>query len=246
MGKNSNQKKKKQIQKKQYKDNLISNKSSDIDTNVEIISNILDMNEYQWRILLRNKKVIESPQDGSCFYHSILTCLENHLYEDSTFLDSFADYKPKLINYIKKMEKKYEDLPNISDIDEILIFRFLVAIHITEEDFQGYQLLCIGEDDNTLYKTSKELRTGIVFGNDFANEVIINIIIMRLFKGEYGIYIIRNGRIVSTPEWHDKKWNMFLEFIDYCHYNVIQFYHPYTGKEFPLVLTRQDIIELFT
>ncbi len=175
--------------------------------------------------LIASYKTIEMNGDGSCFYHCVDHCLNGR-----------ADYTRVLNTSKLAMNKLFQKLTIEKNLDMDAIFestpsdnarvlRYMVSVATTQDDFERYQMLCIAEEDNPAYETVECFRTGILFSQDYANEVIINILLRTLNKelsDQLGIYIIKNQtEIHSQSDWLNKSINMFIEFVDDIHYNVL-------------------------
>lgn len=186
--------------------------------------------ETIWNFMLAHKdiflRVIVMPPDFSCFYHAIYTCLEYNKLNDLTIEPLFEKYKQQTANFFKHISTTYNDVPTPTEITYVHVLRFMIAVHVNENDFEQYQMLCLGEPDNPSYENVEKFRTGILFDKDYANQVIIQIL-LRILKNEYGIYILTEYGLSSCKEWHNKKWNFVLEFVGDNHYNVVQICSDY-------------------
>jgi len=172
--------------------------------------------------LVASYDTVEMDGDGSCFYHCVNHCLDGEI-----------DYVRIVNKHRKAMHKLFDKLKDLdidvrfesTSMDNARVLRYLVSVATTQEDFECYQMLCIAEEDNPVYDTVEEFRTGIMFSQDYANEVIINTLLRTLNKelsDEFGIYIVMNDSEIHSPsDWRDKSFNMFFEFVGDNHYNVL-------------------------
>lgn len=163
------------------------------------------------------KKNISIPPDGSCFLHCILKSFEN----DKTFNNL-------IFRYLK------------INSDKIQIIRILLAKLLIQEDFDNYNILCIGEPDNISIKSLVELKHHIVCENMYMNEIFIDKLI-KLFNNEYGFYIFCDGELISKKEWLKKDKNIFIDFVYDCHYELISLIDKKTGLKLPLILSNEYI-----
>lgn len=177
-------------------------------------------------------EIIPMPPDSSCFYHSFYECIKNFMTgpmaDSKRVCAKYESYERRLHAFIESIDKETYEVPEIEDINHTHILRFIVATNITADDFEEYKILCLGEPENTQYESIETFRTGVLFTNDFANQITIQIL-MRVFDGLFGIYIyckptaFNTGGLTTSDEWHGKPYNMFLELEDNNHYNVICF-----------------------
>lgn len=176
-------------------------------------------------------EIIPMPPDSSCLYHCFYECIKAFMATsptgDATRI-KYESYKTRLHTFIKSIDTEEYDVPEIENIDHTHILRFIVATNIFEDEFEEYKILCLGEPENMQYESLERFRTGVLFNNDFANQITIKIL-MRVFDGIFGVYIYckpsiyNNGGLTTGGEWHNKAFNMFLELENNNHYNVIHF-----------------------
>lgn len=168
-------------------------------------------------------QTIEMPPDGSCFYHSVDYCLSERL-----------DYQRLLKKWGKKMNRYMNEIVEKHDVDiekvfdglseNVRILRYATSLHITQEDFDNYLILCMGEDENVSYENVYHFCTGVFFKHDYVNQVVIHVLLRFLnqeLMDEIGVYILIDEQIQSPQEWRNKPYNIMCEFINGNHYNVV-------------------------
>lgn len=131
----------------------------------------------------------------------------------------------------------YEESPPT----DVQLIRFATASMIGEAEFEQYQMLCIGEPDNTYYNDIASFKDALVFTREYANQVTINACI-RAFQGIFGVCIVNEEyQAFSPPEWRAKRNNILLLHYDgeVPHYAVLEVPMTKTGKKmFPLLMTQ--------
>jgi hypothetical protein len=168
-------------------------------------------------------QTIEMPPDGSCFYH----CLDYCLSERPDYQRLLNKWGKKMNRYIDEIVEKHDvDIEKVFDglSEHVRILRYATSLHITQEDFDNYLILCMGEDENVSYENVYEFCTGVFFKHDYVNQVVIHVLLRFLnqeLMDEIGVYILIDEQIQSPQEWRNKPYNIMCEFINGNHYNVV-------------------------